>query len=335
LSKSNNRVAEPYEWNGHSMTIGASIGIVMVPRDGDDPDELMRHADLALYGAKEDGRGCYRFFAADMNAKMQARRTLELELRQAVAGEEFAVYYQPLMDIETRGVVGFEALLRWNHPTRGLLAPDLFLPLAEEIGAIVPIGLWVLRQACRDAAGWPETTKVAVNLSANQFASPSLVADVIAALADGPLPAARLELEITETIMLADTDEVLVKLHQLRALGIGIAMDDFGTGYSSLNYLRRFPFDKVKIDRSFINELGRGGDCDSIVAAMTELCKQMHITTLAEGVQTEAQMAQLRARQCNQAQGYLFSQPRPASEIAGLCRSLAEQARSGAGGTGA
>jgi diguanylate cyclase (GGDEF)-like protein len=312
----------PYDLLGNPVIIGTSIGIAIVPGDGDDPDDLMKKADIALYAAKAAGRGCYRFFEPAMDALMQARRALEADLRRALTAGEFEVYYQPLMNIKTRSINGFEALLRWNHPERGLVPPDEFVPLAEEIGLIIPLGKWVLSQACLDAVSWPGTMKVAVNVSVVQFGSPTLVKDVAAALARSGLQADRLEIEITETVMLDDTDSILVILHQLRDLGIGIAMDDFGTGYSSLNYLRRFPFSKVKIDRSFIEGLGRGDECDAIVTAVTELCESLGMTTLAEGVETEAQLRQLSKGNCGEAQGYLFSRPRPAAEVAAMCQRL-------------
>jgi diguanylate cyclase (GGDEF)-like protein len=315
-------LSQPYELNGHHVVIGTSVGIALLPGDGDNPDHLMKNVDMALYGAKAGGRGSYRFFEASMHARMQARRTLQMDLRQALSGGEFEVYYQPLMKIDTRSVCGFEALLRWNHPDLGLVPPSEFIPLAEETGLIIPLGNWVLHQACADAVTWPSDIKVAVNVSVIQFGSKHLVEDVAAALAASGLDPKRLELEITETVMLDDTDAILVILHRLRNLGVGIAMDDFGTGYSSLSYLRRFPFSKVKIDRSFIAELGNGSDSNAIVTAVIDLCETLGMTTLAEGVETEQQMQQLRAANCSEAQGYLFSPARPASEVPSMCRRL-------------
>jgi len=312
----------PYDLHGHQITIGTSIGIAIVPADGQNPDLLLRNADMALYGAKKAGRGGYCFFEPGMDAVMQARLTLETDLRTAFVESQFEVYYQPLMNIKTRSVVGFEALLRWNHPKRGLVPPSEFISLAEEIGLITPLGIWVLQQACRDAVEWPGDMKLAVNVSVIQFGSRTLIADVAAALATSGLPPGRLELEITETVMLADTDAVFEILYQLRALGVGISMDDFGTGYSSLNYLRRFPFSKVKIDRSFIAGLGVGAHCDAIVTAVTDLCETLGMVTLAEGVETEGQLEQLRTGNCGEAQGYLFSRPRPASEVTAMCTRL-------------
>jgi diguanylate cyclase (GGDEF)-like protein len=315
-------LGQPYQIDGHQVIIGTSIGIAVVPGDGEDPDQLLKNADMALYRAKEDGRGRYRFFEPEMDARVQARRTLELDLRKALAENQFQVFYQPLMNIKTRRVTGFEALVRWFHPERGIVPPIDFIPFAEEIGLIVPLGEFVLRRACADAATWPGRQKVAVNLSPVQFGSRTLVQDVADALRDSGLEPARLELEITETVILEDTEATLVVLHQLRDLGIGIALDDFGTGYSSLSYLRRFPFSKVKIDRSFVEELGRGGDCDSIVEAVVDLCSRIGMITTAEGVETEEQLQRLSGGNCTEAQGYLFSPARPTAEVAELCRRL-------------
>jgi predicted signal transduction protein with EAL and GGDEF domain len=312
----------PYELDGHQVTIGTSIGIAIVPTDGADPDQILKNADMALYRAKSDGRGRYRFFEPEMDALMQARRTLEIDLRKGLSADEFALFYQPLMNLKTGSVLGFEALLRWYHPERGLVQPAEFIPLAEEIGLLVPLGRWVLRRACRDAMTWPAGMKVAVNVSVTQFASRTLVEEVAAALRDAGLEPTRLELEITETVMLEDTEEVLRILHELRQLGVGIALDDFGTGYSSLSYLRRFPFTKVKIDRSFIEGLGKRGDSDVIVTAVTDLCETLGMIALAEGVETADQLQRLRAGGCGEAQGYFFSRPCPAGEVVELCRKL-------------
>ncbi len=315
-------IGAPYELDGHQVIIGTSVGIALLPDDGNDTDALLKNADLALYRAKADGRGRYSFFAPEMNALMQERRNLEIDLREALKLGQFEVYYQPLMNLKTRLVTGFEALLRWHHPIRGMVPPSDFIPVAEEMGLIVSLGIWVLRQACADAAGWTGNQTVAVNLSAVQFGSRTLVEDVADALSDSGLDPHRLELEITETVMLHDTEAALVVLHHLRDLGVSIAMDDFGTGYSSLSYLRRFPFDKVKIDKSFVDGLGQGGDCDAIVRLITELCAHLGMTTTAEGVETEEQLQQLFGGTCTQAQGFLFSRPRPANEVAELCRTL-------------
>jgi predicted signal transduction protein with EAL and GGDEF domain len=271
---------------GHQIVIGTSIGIAFAPQDGVDGDELLKKADLALYRAKVDGRGICRLFHAEMDAEMQARRLLELDLRKALRARQFELFYQPVVDLHAGAVAGFEALLRWRHPERGLVSPASFIPLAEEIGLIVQIGEWVLREACATAASWPGDIRVAVNLSAAQFKSPDLVATVSEALREGGLLPDRLELEITETVMLQDTDATMATLHQLRALGAGIAMDDFGTGYSSLSYLRRFPFDRIKIDQSFVRELSSKRDCGAIVRAVAGLSRELGMATTAEGVET-------------------------------------------------
>jgi diguanylate cyclase (GGDEF)-like protein/PAS domain S-box-containing protein len=315
-------IGAPFELDGNRIVVGTSIGIALVPDDGDDPDSIMKNADMALYRAKADGRGRYFFFEQGMDKRMQLRRQLDLDLRQALLEDEFRLFYQPLIDISSRSIVGFEALLRWDHPTRGLVSPADFIPLAEENGFIIPLGEWVLRHACADAATWGGNLKVAVNLSQVQFSSRSLLVDVAAALAASGLNPGRLEVEITETAMFADTEAVLATLHQLRELGVGIALDDFGTGYSSLSYLHRFPFTKVKIDRSFVEDLGQHGGSDTIVAAVVDLCGRLGIATTAEGVETEAQFERLAMTSCTEAQGYLFSRPRPANEVQDMYRAL-------------
>ncbi|UPJ52063.1 EAL domain-containing protein [Bradyrhizobium sp. 200] len=309
------QVSAPYEIAGHQLVIGVSIGISLAPEDGKNPDELLKKADLALYRAKEDGRGTYRFFETGMDARAQARRLLELDLRAALQRGEFEVYYQPIRDIGKDAVVSFEALVRWNHSLRGLISPASFIPLAEETGLILPIGEWVLRQACMDAAQWSQAVGVAVNLSPVQFKNPNLVSTVKEALKASGLPADRLELEITESVLLQNSEATLSVLHELRAFGVRISLDDFGTGYSSLSYLRSFPFDKIKIDRSFVSELATRDDSMAIVRAVTGLGKSLGIVTTAEGVETDAQFDLLRREGCTQAQGYLFSPPRPAAEV--------------------
>ncbi len=317
-------IAEPYEIGGQQAMVGTSVGIALVPADGDNPDQLLKNADMALYRAKAEGRGRYCFYTPAMNARMQARRTLEIDLRKALIAGEFELFYQPLINLQSGSVIGFEALMRWFHPHNGMISPADFIPLAEEIGLLVPLGEWALRRACSDAVTWPADTKVSVNVSATQFVSRTLVEDVASALAASGLQPERLELEVTETVLLEEADSILITLGKLRDLGVGIAMDDFGTGYSSLNYLRRFPFSKVKIDRSFIEGLGKGGDCEAIVAAVIDLCASLGMIVLAEGVETEEQLQHLRAAKCGEAQGYLFSRPRPAAEVAALCRTLTD-----------
>jgi diguanylate cyclase (GGDEF)-like protein len=312
----------PFEIDGHQIVIGASIGIAFAPEDGLDADQLLKCADLALYRAKIDGRGVYRLFQAEMDAAMQVRRMLELELRQALSGGQLELYYQPQIDVRARQVCGFEALLRWRHPKMGLVAPDRFIALAEETGMIVAIGEWVLRQACAAAAHWPDPLKIAVNVSAVQFKSRDLVGAVVGALRASGLPASRLELEITESVMLQDTDATLATLHQLRDLGVQIAMDDFGTGYSSLSYLRRFPFDRIKIDQSFIRELGKPDDSIAIVRAVVTLGRDLGMAITAEGVETRQQLDRLERVGCTEIQGYLFSRPVPEATVADLLRSM-------------
>ncbi len=313
---------EPFAVDDHQIVIGTSVGIAFSPQDGTDPDQLLKNADLALYRAKQDGRGVYRMFQQDMDAQMQARRVLEIDLRTALGGSQLELFYQPLIGLRVQAVVGFEALLRWRHPSKGLVPPDLFIPLAEEIGAIVPIGEWALLTACTAAAGWPDDLKVAVNLSPVQFKSNNLVAAVRAALSCSGLSPSRLELEITETVMLKDTATTLATLHELHALGVSIAMDDFGTGYSSLGYLHRFPFDRIKIDQSFVRELGRQRDCDAIVRAVTALSRALGMETTAEGVETVEQLRALAQAGCSVVQGYLFSRPVPEAAIAELLGSM-------------
>ena len=308
-------VSAPYDVQGHQITIGVSIGIAVAPDDGSDPDQLLKNADLALYRAKEDGRGVFHFFEIGMDARAQARRLLEIDLRGALLRDEFLVYYQPIQDLKADRIVSFEALVRWNHPLRGMIPPLNFISLAEETGLIVPIGDWVLRTACRDAAGWSQDVQVAVNLSPIQFKNRNLVSSVVSALKNSGLPACRLELEITESVLLQDSEATLATLHKLRALGVRISMDDFGTGYSSLSYLRSFPFDKIKIDLSFVSELTNRDDSMAIVRAITGLGKSLGISTTAEGVETKEQLALLRREGCTEVQGYLFSRPRPAEDV--------------------
>src|ERR1700749_2772030 len=270
---------------------------------------------MALYRAKEDGRGVHRFFEREMDLQAQKRRDMEMDLRRAFAEGEFELHYQPLVDIAADRINGFESLLRWRHPEKGMISPAEFIPVTEDIGLIVPLGESILREACTEAAKWPEGIKVAVNLSPVQFRSRNLVQAVNSALAHSGLSPLRLELEITESVFLAETEANLAILHQLRELGVSISMDDFGTGYSSLSYLRSFPFDKIKIDRSFIKDLAERSDCVAIVRAISSLGRSLNITTTAEGVETLDQLDWLRAEGCNQVQGFLFSAARPASEI--------------------
>ncbi len=306
---------EPYEVNGHNLPVGVSIGIAMAPADGADPDALFKNADLALYLAKGEGRGAYRFFETDMDMRMHARRQLELDLRQAITKGEFELHYQPILELKTNEIGGFEALLRWNHPSCGRVSPGEFIPLAEETGLIVPIGEWVLRRACDDAAGWAEELSVSVNVSPMQFKNQNLVQTVFNALAASGLAPARLELEITETVLLHNTEETLDTLRRLRALGVRIAMDDFGVGYSSLSYFQSFHFDKIKLDRSFITGLNKNESSLAILRAVASLGANLNITTTAEGVETEEQLEQIRKEGITQIQGYLLSPPRAAEDL--------------------
>ena len=308
-------VSEPYDIDGHQVVIGTSVGIAIGPMDGLTPDELLRNADLALYRAKGDGRGTYHFFEAEMDAQMQARRVLENDLRKALPAGQFELHYQPVVDLASNKIASFEALVRWRHPEKGLIAPGAFIPIAEEIGFIVPLGEWVIRQACATAAKWPSSIKVSVNLSSLQFKSASLVETIVDALTGSGLPADRLELEITETVLLNDSEATLATLFQLRALGVRIAMDDFGTGYSSLSYLQSFPFDKIKIDRSFVKDIADGVGSLNIVRAVTAMATGLGMITTAEGVETSEQLEIIRTEGCTEMQGFVFSKPVPASQV--------------------
>src|SRR6202046_231413 len=305
----------PYAIQGHQLNIGVSIGIAFAPNDGRDPDQLLKNADMALYRAKEDGRGTYRFFEPGMDARAQARRLLEIDLRAALTRHEFEVHYQPIHDLKTGCITAFEALIRWKHPLRGMISPMDFIPLAEETGLITQLGDWILRKACMDAASWSREVRVAVNLSPVQFKNSNLVKLVISALDASGLAPERLELEITETVLLQDSEATLAALHKLRSFGVKISMDDFGTGYSSLSYLRSFPFDKIKIDRSFVHELATREDSMAIVRAVTGLGKSLGISIVAEGVETNEQLGLLRTEGCTEVQGFLFSRPRPAQDV--------------------
>jgi diguanylate cyclase (GGDEF)-like protein/PAS domain S-box-containing protein len=313
-----NVLSAGYNIDGVEVVIGASVGIALSPSDGTTCEELMRNADMALYRAKSDGGGVHRFFEREMDRLAQKRRDMEIDLRRAFVNGEFELHYQPLVDIGADRISGFESLLRWQHPDKGMISPADFIPIAEDIGLIVPLGEWVLREACTEATRWPDDVKVAVNLSAVQFRSRNLVQAVISALAHSGLSPLRLELEITESVFLAETEANLAILHQLRELGVSISMDDFGTGYSSLSYLRSFPFDKIKIDRSFVKDIAERPDCVAIVRAISGLGRSLNITTTAEGVETIDQLDWLRNEGCNEVQGFLFSAAKPASEVAAL-----------------
>jgi diguanylate cyclase (GGDEF)-like protein len=308
-------ISEPYQINDHRIVIGASVGISVAPHDATDAHQLLRNADLALYRAKNEGRGTYRFFELGMDARMHARRQLELDLRNALANNGFEVHYQPVINLDTNNITAFEALLRWNHPERGSISPAEFIPLAEETGLIGSIGAWVLRTACMQAQRWPDSIRVAVNLSPLQFKQHDLVPLVVSALAASQLAPARLDLEITESVLLENTENTLAKLNQLRSLGVRISMDDFGTGFSSLSNLRSFTFDNIKIDRSFIQGLGHNEQCSAIVQAVAGLGAGLDVTTTAEGVETADQLEWVRAFGIVEVQGFFLGRPVPASQI--------------------
>ncbi|WP_440636730.1 EAL domain-containing protein [Bradyrhizobium sp. PUT101] len=311
-------IADPYLLDGHSVVIGASIGIAMAPGDGDDSEKLLKSADMALSRAKLDARGTFAFFEAALDAKAQSRRKIEVELRDAIQNDVLRPYYQPLIDLQGGRITGFEALVRWPHAERGMVSPAEFIPVAEDTGLINPLGGLMLRRACLDAAAWPDDVRVAVNLSPLQFRSGNLLSVVTDALKHSGLPPRRLELEITETLLLEKSAQVLATLHALRALGVRISMDDFGTGYSSLSYLRSFPFDKIKIDQSFVRDLGANREAQAIIRSIVSLGKGLGVTITAEGVETEAELSCLRAEGCHEGQGFLFSKARPNAEIIGL-----------------
>ncbi len=308
-------IGNALEIEGQIMPIGASIGVAFAPHDAKTGDELLRAADLAMYNVKSRGRRGISIFDPKMHSQMLERRTLEIDLRAAIVRQEFELHYQPLLHIETGETAGYEALLRWSHPTRGLVEPDTFISIAEDTGTIVEIGNWVIRTALSEAANWPEELTVAVNMSPTQIKDGNLLATIVNALASTGVAPERLELEITENLLMQHSDEVLAVLHKLRGLGVKIALDDFGTGYSSLNYLRSFPFDKIKIDRCFVSELAENEDCQAIVRSVIGLANELRMTTTAEGVEAIEQLAALRAHGCDQAQGFLYSKAVPASEL--------------------
>jgi diguanylate cyclase (GGDEF)-like protein len=308
-------VSAPCAFDGHRLDISTSIGIAFAPEHGTDVDQLIKSADLALYKAKLGGRNTFRLFEAAMRADADARRTLEIDLRNALTRSEFELHYHPIVDIRTNKIANMEALIRWRHPERGSIAPADFIPLAEESGLINPIGEWVLQRACADAAGWPPQLKVAANLSPVQFRRGNLVDTISRILTESGLSPERLMLEITESVLMQGSTENFETLHQLRKLGISIVLDDFGTGYSSLSYLRLFPFDQIKIDRSFVSELSSNADCAAIVSAVASLGRSLQIDTVAEGVETEDQLVLARAAGCTHVQGFLFGRPCRVSEL--------------------
>jgi diguanylate cyclase (GGDEF)-like protein len=318
-------IREPYDCLGHLLTTDASIGIALAPLHGTDLDQILKNADLAMYAAKSAGRRTYRFFEPDMDAQAKARRKLEIDLRQAIADDGIEVYYQPCLSLTDNSITGCEALVRWRHAERGMISPAEFVPIAEETGLIDQLGEFVLMTACAEAATWPDNIRLAVNVSPVQFRSVTLALKIMAALAASGLSANRLELEITEAVLIRDDDAALAILHQLRAIGVRIALDDFGTGYSSLSYLQRFPFDKIKIDRCFVNDIAEPGGSSGIVRAVVNIAAERHMTTTAEGVETEQQQELLRGLGCSEMQGYLFSRPKPAAEVRQLIHAHREQ----------
>ena len=313
-------ITQPVTIDGNQFVPSTSIGIAIAPDDGSDGGTLLRNADLALYRAKEAGRGTYAFFEESLNERAQERRQLESDLRLAVDRGEFELHYQPLFDLEQNRICSFEALIRWNHPKRGLISPADFVPIAEDTGLIVPIGAWVIREACAQAARWPEQIRIAVNVSPVQFHRGALHETILRALANSGLAPERFEVEITESVFLDGGEATLRLLHALRALGIRVALDDFGTGYSSLSYLQSFPFDKLKIDRSFIQNLLTREGASAIVRAITELAHALNIETTAEGVEETAQLMELRAHGCSSVQGFLFAEPMTAADVDQLFR---------------
>ncbi len=306
----------PFTLDGMPASIGASIGIALYPQDGAGSEELLRNADVALYRAKAQGRGVHCFYEPAMDLAQRERRELERDLRQAIPAGELAMHYQPLVACDDSGVVsGFEALLRWTHPQRGSIPPAMFIPLAEETGLIVPLGLWVLEMACKQATAWPMACRVAVNVSPAQFRAGNLPDQVADILRRTGLAPHRLELEVTEGLLIKDADQALASLQALKALGVGIALDDFGTGYSSLGYLHRFPFNRLKIDRSFVQLLGQDEGTHAIIEAILAMARSLHLQVTAEGVETMQQLAALQAQGCGTVQGYLLGRPMPADQV--------------------
>ena len=308
-------VSKPYVVDGHNLVVGASIGIALGPRDGCTPETLIRNADLSLYHAKGNGRGTFSFFEPEMETRMQARHAMESALRNALAAGELELYYQPIVGLDRNEIKGFEALIRWHHPEKGTVSPDEFVPLAEETGLIIPVGEWTIREACATAARWPGGLRVAVNLSPKQFRHAGLPQLILSALAASGLEPERLELEINEMALWEEREVALEILYRLRGLGVRIAMDDFGTGHSSLNYLQSFPFDRIKIDRSFVKDIAEGPGSLKIVRAITTLAHGLGMETTVEGVEDEMQLAAVKSEGCTEIQGYLFSPAVPSREV--------------------
>ena len=326
VTRALNAIRTPLECLGHQVATDASIGIALAPRHGTDLEQILKNADLAMYAAKSAGRRTWRFFEPEMDARVKARRLLEMDLRQAIADGAFEVYYQPCVNLRDDTITGCEALVRWRHPERGMISPAEFIPIAEESGLINQLGEWVLTTACAEAMTWPEDIKLAVNVSPVQFKSGTLALKIVAALSASGLPASRLELEITEAVLIRDDEAALAILHQLRAVGVRIALEDFGTGYSSLSYLQRFPFDKIKIDRCFVNDIAEPDGSSCIVQAVVNIAAARHMKTIAEGVETLQQREFLRALGCTEMQGYLFSPAISAADIRRLLLSSRDRA---------
>jgi diguanylate cyclase (GGDEF)-like protein len=320
----------PYDIGGHRFIVGTSIGVALSPENGVEAEQLLKNADLALYQAKANGRGTFCFFEPEMDARVKARSALEFELRQAIMCQQFELYYQPIVNLHDGTITGCEALLRWSHPDRGMIPPAEFIPIAEETGLIDQLGEWALRTACADAMTWPDDIKIAVNVSPVQFKNPVQALTVVDALAESGLPARRLELEITETAIIENEAATLAKISQLRGMGVQISLDDFGTGYSSLSYLQRIPFDKIKIDQSFIKNIAADGNSMAIVQAVITVAKARNVITVAEGVETEQQRELLRNLGCSEMQGYLFSRPLPKQDLLRLFPTFAQKPASAA-----
>jgi diguanylate cyclase (GGDEF)-like protein len=309
---------QPITVDGHQIATGTSIGIAVGPTDGTDPDTLLKNADLALYRAKQDGRGVFRFFEPALDAAARRRRQLELDLREALQTGQFRLNFQPIFDLRQDRIGGFEALLRWEHPTRGNVPPIEFISVAEDTGLIIGIGEWVMHEACRQASNWPDHVRVAVNVSPLQFRNSGFPNVIFQALSRSGISPNRLEIEITESVFLEGEESTLALLHQLRQMGVRIALDDFGTGYSSLSYLRSFPFDKIKIDKSFVNSVAEDEGAAAIVRAIVDLANALHMETTAEGVEDRGQLDELRGQGCSSIQGYLFSRPIESAMVAGM-----------------
>jgi predicted signal transduction protein with EAL and GGDEF domain len=308
-------ISVPFDLNGQQVEVGTSIGIALAPENGLEPDELLKRADLALYSVKSSGRNDFCLFRNEMLEIVNTQQSAERELREAIAQGQFELHYQPVVDVKTRELCGVETLVRWRHPDKGMIAPDHFIPLAESTGLIVPLGEWILNQACADAANWPADVKVAVNISAIQFKKGNLFEVILSALVTTGLQPERLELEVTETSLLENQDAHLTTIRQLKNLGLSIALDDFGTGFSSINYLTIFPFDKIKIDKSFTKGILSRADCKAVVACSLALAKGLGIVTTVEGIETEEQFEYMRDAGVELAQGYLFGKPVPISEF--------------------